>query len=198
MIFYLWLLLGSFAYAGDCPSNYTAITSREAYQKTLLRDLQREAARNEHTVELRGNRVYVTIATLYREQQSFLKLLLLAAKEGLVSEIDAGLVVGPKALILLNRLRTFAAGGGQKIVVKGTIGPANVNELMLLQSETKSTSLSEATSRWSQGEIDDYKRALDELGIHQACQDFYRRSIESCGYLDFEFQSGDDYVSWQK
>lgn len=157
--------------------------------------------KGEHRIKVVKGRAHIKIGYLKKEKDGqFMKLLLRAYKEGAVAEIDAGLILGPKVLNLLNQLRKLTPLNGQLCEFRGGLNAANLLDEMQLQVQASTAGYRSQTSPkyWRQADIEDFNRALKELHFDEACLKFYQtNAISKCGFLKFKMNNKNpSQVEW--
>lgn len=103
------------------------------------------------------------IGYLNREEKRMMALTALALRDGSLKFIDAGQIVGPKVLPLINRLRLEAERDGFDVNIRGAFQPDYLRTVFESQLQ-KSLPVGHAM-RWSPKEIADFARAIDDFRL---------------------------------
>lgn len=132
------------------------------------------------------------IGTLRRDQKEFMVSANKAIREGKVQVVEAGYVVGPKALSgLKNFSDSIPQNAKQGVTFKGTIHGTQLQNNYDMQVAAKFNPVREdGTSspyHWTAKEIENYKRTFKEMKIEEACRKFY--GTGPCRGLHFEYDS---------
>jgi hypothetical protein len=142
------------------PSSPSSIVELARYLNTQTSELG-------HKLVLKNDRVELNIGYLKREEKRFMALVLRAIEEGSLGRINAGLVTGPKVLILLDRLRMKSFRGDFEI-----LGGMNLDQLIKsadLQIDLQKQGLrpyeSDADNVWTDQEKKDFNQAIENLGL---------------------------------
>lgn len=130
-------------------------------------DADRKSTFIPHELVMGPNGATLKIGYLERTQKRFMSLVIRAIEEGDLSNIEAGEVVGPKVLILLNRMRDLAIRSDKPLTIRGILSPAQLREKAFMQqsfgiSERFQPDMPES---WTQQEARDFKKAWKDLGI---------------------------------
>ncbi len=106
------------------------------------------------------------IGVLYHDQKQFLALCIRAAKEGSLSEIDAGRVLSPKVFIMLNHLMVRVPKANVNMVIKGIFSEHIFKTARKEQSAGIMTRrVSKDPDVWNEQEIRDFEAAVRNLGL---------------------------------
>ena len=148
-----------------------------------------------HQVQIKENLAYVKIRILRTDQTKFQVALIKAVRAGAVAEINAGLVIGPKAIILMNRLRSVHVVANQKVRIYGSASKyvlaGNYKEQVELQKYPGA--VRRRADKWSESEKADFENAMSEIGLDDAVL-----RLKGIDFLQFEFSTGDPVVTWSR
>jgi len=118
-----------------------------------------------------------------------------AVRAGKVAEINAGNVMGPRVLAILNRLKDEVPDG-ENMIVHGKMEPADLALTFNRQLNLESANPKMAAKIKS--DKAKFERALDELGITKACRQFYNAPVSKCKDLIFQIDShSPNGIRWQ-
>jgi len=125
-----------------------------------------------------------------RGELTFTKRVLAAVREGSIDAIDAGAVVGPKALHAIATILKQAPSG-KTLVVHGYLTPTVIRgrALMQLRQQGPDTPPEKA---WPRSEVKRYRSALKTLGLYEACSSLLGVRMNRAGRrtLYFRIESG--------
>jgi len=214
----LHLLCGSpaAAYARDeaCPAEFSVLGEGRAFLALKAYSAEHEAISG-HRVELRKGRRVVSIGFLQKENdQRFMRLVARAISAGEVDEVDAGTIVGPKALSLLTNIERLASKD-RPLLVRGKIDIARLEKDLKDQLETVARGgekvgafvmpisperLRRAGWVYSEEELAAYAEAKEVLGIKKACRKLQKvKKLRDCAPLKFSMDARDPAsVRWKK
>jgi hypothetical protein len=134
---------------------------------TLLKEPKfREKFRDpgdEHRLTLKNGKGRLKIGIWNRDQRRFTALVLKAVREGSLGEIDAGEVVGPKVLLLLDHLRVLGEKEGWSLEVKGRFNLAFLRDRADTQQFLNLPSTS--AQSWSDAERRAFTAAIENLRL---------------------------------
>jgi len=151
--------------------------------KELL-DAEPESNVFRHELYLAPEGWTLQIGYLERHQKKFMALVIRSIEEGGLVAIEAGNVVGPKVLILLNRVRNDAIRAGKPLTIHGFLSPEVLMEKIRMQralgiSEKFNPNLPD---HWTRQELQDFEKAWKELGIESCDPTWPRNRIAICRF----------------
>ncbi len=168
-----------------------AAETTELDKLRLLLSENRSSFKHELLTDSKTGENTLKIAMLQRRDGDISKAMLGAVKEGSIQKIDAGLIVGPKVLNLLAKLKDIAPKD-HPLIVTGSISPTKFSEKMekykrvtVLDAGKKSTQVPDF---FTEKDISDYSAAIETLGIDKACAQL-GRTASNCGELRFTFDA---------
>lgn len=154
---------------------------------------------NKHSMSTRQGLGYVKIGYLSANDPAFLENLRAAVEAGKIAEIEVGHIAGPKVLNWIVRMRDAAP----KTQAMRMTGRFSMKDLMATREAQiggrksafdihTSSPLDHARQIWTQANIEQFDRAVDELGIREACLKIFKvTDLRRCGTMRFEFKSND-------
>lgn len=150
-----------------------------------------------HGVEIKDGMGYIKIGRIVRGELTFFKLVIRAIREGTIAEIQTGMVVGPKVLPMLSKLRSIAPPAGQKVVISGTLSPTGIIKSAEKELEAQEMGKPYAIGphRWTRSEIIDFENAVRDLGLRDLDARFAHEPNYR-GYLEFKITSGAKEIEW--
>jgi hypothetical protein len=182
--------------------NQAAKNPLERLEHYLLREQPEENLKAgpdfylKHDLRIKNGKGYLAIGYLRRKDQKFRKLLALAIRDGSLAEVNAGVILGPKALTFLNRIRASRPAGAPPLVIRGRMEPSRLKKYfeqrVLRQSERD-----DDPEHWTFSEAQDFEQAWKELGIDEGCRKIWKN--KSCGAVSFEITVPEPgQISWGK
>jgi hypothetical protein len=117
-----------------------------------------------HSLAVSARHAKLSIGTLRREEKKLNLLILKAIREGSLTEIDSGVVMGPKAVILLNRFKRESLHANVDLTVTGR-WQAN---FLLRRFETERHLPGPKGSDpylWTKNEAEEFESAAKELRL---------------------------------
>lgn len=161
--------------------------------KELRSFLDQQGASQARAHQLIFNPAGVTlkIGHLDRSQQKFMLLAMRAIKEGSISSIDAGQIIGPKVLIMLDDMLTYAKKYRVNLTIEGVLSPKVIRAAALDQqargiSETPNAAIPEI---WSQKEVQAFNDAYASFKIED-CNKFIGFQMSPLCRFKIEFSGG--------
>jgi hypothetical protein len=143
-----------------------------------------------HRLKIENGRGVIKIGYLLQDQTRFKRLALRAIQTGAISEIDAGEVVGPKVLALLNEMRKIKTESGAPVRFSGRLPMFQIDASITNDRAFSSHEPIGHPKRYTTSDIQAYERALNELGVKEACMKFYRsESMGNCIEIHFRFDN---------
>lgn len=120
---------------------------------------------NGHEMARRVDGWELNIGHLDRVEKRLMALTTLALRDGSLKRINAGLIVGPKVLSLVDRLRAEAEKDKLDVTLTGSFRPA----FLYAQFEVQRA---EANPKghpryWSPSEVADFERTFEDLGVRE-------------------------------
>lgn len=213
------LVFASSALAGDPPCSIPYEKLEKSGLFRLIDYLDSPANRNvsddtddflklgSHEISNSSQGVVLNIGFLSRDQKKFMKLLLQAIQEQSIDEINAGSIVGPKALATTLHLANLEGAIKKGIIFQGEFDPASISRTIqslkipkalrdpkvFFDDDFVSDSLG-----WRAKDEENYLKAIKELGVQKACQEYMGTSdLTKCGKLKFKFRAGhEDEIEW--
>lgn len=187
----LFLLFSSFTLSADlkdCNKGFIKLEAAkklEAFEKhPILKLLEKEIKKNrkkKHELVFSGGQFIFKVDFLDREETRLLVLLYKAVQEGAITKIDAGTVLGPKVLTMLNSLRSRLKGKGSKLEIYGTFDYGKIinspNDRMPLPSQRIKDGQADF---WSDHEEADYLKAIKALNVSECSK--YLDSLRNCQF----------------
>jgi hypothetical protein len=173
-------------------STSSASTANPETMARLQKTLGNNAAVKHSLSTDRDGKVTLEIGMLRRNQKEFMVAATKAIREGQVQVVDAGHIVGPKVLATMKDFsETVSKGNKNGVQFRGKIHGNRIRTTFQDQLEMKlGSKLDNGASNpysWTQREIENYRRAVKELKLDEACRRYYGSA--PCGELYFEYDA---------
>ncbi len=178
----------------SCESLVSRLSSLVWKPSEELRLLQEAAKGTGHTVSFNRGAGHVKIGLLSQNQVAFGSALANAIRKGDISRIDAGLVIGPRVIPMLQRLAKTTPNADQ-LSVSGYMDVSQIFNLLASQTRIKKT---DQLMEFSESEYASISQSLELMNVRQACEKFYQTSdLRRCRVMKFEFKAGKlDEIEW--
>ena len=142
--------------------------------------MESPAYRGKHSLEIEKNSARLVIEHLGRDQTRFNILTLRAIREGSLREIDAGIIVGPKAVILLDLFRKEAAHANVNLKVVGRWNAKFLEKQFF--SQTANSAPNGGAYSWLEKDKEDFLRAFSQLKLDE-CNKILK--VPASAFCDF-------------
>jgi hypothetical protein len=187
----LFLLFSLPAFSLDaavCNRGFTKLEEsirNKAYKKhPILKLIEKEVKKGRkknHELVFNGSEFIFKIGFLNREETRLLVLLYKAVEEGAIAKVDAGSVVGPKVLSMINSLRTRLKEKGSKLEIYGVFDYDKIvnsaNDRMPFPDQR--LKVGQTAYFWSEQEKRDYEKALKDLNVAE-CRKNFPQGYRNC------------------
>lgn len=148
----------------------------------------RRPSQKPHKIEIGSDgKARVTIGDLTKNDFGFSSKLLQAIKAGQVASIEAGDVIGPQAIKLLESLKKVAPPG-RPLIVKGEFRVEQLEENLEMYASNWRDRGWRGPETMSPAEVRQYQQSVRSLGIEAECSRL-GFALESCGSLHFQFDA---------